>query len=704
MRILLIMAASAISLPAQSPAIFVDARIPQMRFVTSEAGKTFRHLPLSAWQGASCKPCFQVLIKPGSAAPQSYFLSRTGDRFSVTSPDANGAMYGALDLLEAHKLKNLNELKDGEHTPHIVRRGIKFNIPLDARTPSYSDPADAAQANIAEVWSIDFWHSFLDEMARDRYNVLSLWSLHPFPSMVRVPEFPDVALADVKRTTHPFDDSYSSRGNEYVRPEILANLETIKTLTIDEKIQFWRSVMQYAKDRGIDTYLFTWNIFTYGATGKYGITDKQDNPITVKYFRASVRETVLAYPLLAGIGITAGEQMDDRLTGDFSAERWLYRTYGEGIRDALGAQPSRAFNLIHRYHETKQSDVLDAWKDYGAFDFSYKYSVAHMYSIAQPHFIDPVLASMPPGMKTWLTIRNDDVYSFRWGDPEYARAYISAIPGPDKIAGFYMGPDGYTWGREFLSKNPSSPHELVMSKQWYSFMMWGRLSYDPSLPPAFFTSTLASRFPGTDALALHRAWAAASQVFPLITRFFWGDIDLKWFPEASLSHPRHHGYYTVRDFMEGSAMPGSGVLSIREWRAGASGISPLTIADSLAVSAASALGALPALRMQASVELRNTLGDIESMSQLATYYAFKIRGAAALASFDRSADAADRARAVAFLSQAAAAWRLYAASYSAQYTSPHLYNRVGFVDIPGLVVKVDADIDIARGWKPGTLR
>ena len=44
-------------------------------------------------------------------------------------------------------------------------------------------------------------------MARHRYNLLSLWSLHPFPSMVRVPEYPDVALADVKRKAGPMWDA-----------------------------------------------------------------------------------------------------------------------------------------------------------------------------------------------------------------------------------------------------------------------------------------------------------------------------------------------------------------------------------------------------------------------------------------------------------------------------------------------------------------
>ena len=38
------------------------------------------------------------------------------------------------------------------------------------------------------------------QLARDRYNFVSLWNLHPFPSMVKVPEYPDVALNDVWRS------------------------------------------------------------------------------------------------------------------------------------------------------------------------------------------------------------------------------------------------------------------------------------------------------------------------------------------------------------------------------------------------------------------------------------------------------------------------------------------------------------------------
>ncbi|MDP2997047.1 MAG: hypothetical protein Q8N47_06125 [Bryobacterales bacterium] len=204
---------------------------------------------------------------------------------------------------------------------------------------------------------------------------------------------------------------------------------------------------------------------------------------------------------------------------------------------------------------------------------------------------------------------------------------------------------------------------------------------------------------------MYRAWADVSQVFPLITRFFWGDIDVRWFPEACLSHPRHRGFYTVRHFVEGETMPGSGVLSILDWRRRKlasepmNGTTPLEIADALDGVATRTLAALPGLRATQATnkELRLTLGDLEAMAHLGRYYATKIRGAAALALDDKNA-------AIQYLQQALENWKSYSAAYTAQYTQPRLYNRVGFVDIPGLTAKVAQDVEIARQWTPGTIK
>jgi len=235
-------------------ALFLNSRLRPRNFPACPAS---RNQPFSQFAAADCKVCVVVASGPRQSAalttqlkvaplasgkPQSYGIRRASqngqDVVAVLASDANGAMYGALDVAESLRLGTLRDLKPSDHEPHIENRGIKFNVPLDARTPSYSDNADAAQNNIPEMWSADFWHEFIDEMARYRYNVLSLWNLHPFPSMVKTAEYPDVALADVKRTKTPMDDTYSLTGSDMVRPELLANLETVRTLTIDQKIAF----------------------------------------------------------------------------------------------------------------------------------------------------------------------------------------------------------------------------------------------------------------------------------------------------------------------------------------------------------------------------------------------------------------------------------------------------------------------------------
>jgi hypothetical protein len=648
--------------------------------------------------------------------PQGYRLRwEAPGRLRVTGGDGVGAMYGGLDVAEAIRLGTLEAMPDDQRRPYIARRGIKFNIPLDLRTPGYSDNSDAFQANIPEMWSEAFWREFLDEMARHRFNVLSLWNLHPFPSIVKVPEYPDVALDDVLRGRREwFDEAFPHTGREMFKPEFLRDAEVVKRLTIDEKIKFWQCVMQLAQDRGIDVYWFTWNVFLYGAEGQHGLTRSRPDDNLVNYFRASVRETVKTYPLLAGMGITAGEHMNNDL-GGLTNEQWLWQTYGEGIRDALKDDPDREFRLIHRFHMTGAEEILREWKDYtGPFDFSFKYAVAHMYASTAPQFIQPLLKVFPKDRRTWLTVRNDDIYSFRWGDPAFARAFVKAMPGPEVLAGFYMGPDGYCWGREAMDLDPETPRQLVMKKQWFSFLLWGRLSYDPTLPDALFERTLAARFPGVPADELLAAWSAASRVIPEITRFHWGHIDLRWLPEACLSHPRHKGFYTVRHFVEGECMPGEPNLNIREWREGMlgqtslEGITPPQVAINLREHATRALDGAARIHalesaMTESKELRLTVGDIESFAHLGHYYAAKIEAACALALYDATSEPAHQQEALRHLDSALDHWKRYGSSYTRQYQQPLLYNRVGWVDLIKLTETVAADLDIARQWSPGSV-
>jgi hypothetical protein len=625
----------------------------------------------------------------------------------VLSGDITGAMYGALDIADAIRFGTENTISESDNKPYIERRGLKWNMPLDLRTPNYADLGDHYQLNIPTIWEIDFWHQLIEEMVRSRLNIITLHNINPFPSILKIPEYPDIALDDVQRTTLKLTSTKSGWGNEINDPDRLKHYEVVKKMSIDEKIAFWRDVTKYAHDHGVEMVWFTWNIFTFGIDGKYGIDDSQDNEETIKYVRAAAREMVLTYPHLSGIGITAGENMRSR-DSKYSKEEWLWKTYGQGIMDALKTQPDREFHLYHRFHQTQLSEIKEQFKDYpGPFHLSYKYSGAHTYSIPDPPFINSIIDDLSPELRTFLEVRNDDVYSLRWGGPSFVRKHVLSIPDPEKVGGYYLG--GY-WARDVIEKNDHLPRPLSIQKRWYEAQLWGQLGYDPHLNDNLFLNMIGSRFKGVPTQALMDGWSAASMIFPWITRFSWGRNDYEWFPEACFRTPEKYGgrgFVTVKDFMERKPIRGSKIIRISEWvenyksNTPDDSISPLGVADTLSKYARIALMNLSYLREYkdgSASELDLTLGDIEAFATIGNYYAEKIRGACYLALYDFYGLKQDQELAIQHLRNAKTHWEKYASIYDSQY-KPALFSRIGFINIPQLTEETVKDIEIAINWK-----
>ena len=126
-----------------------------------------------------------ISIEEYPSKPESFAIAKTGrGDVTIVGSDAAGAMYGGLELAEQISIGGFNVVEETEQSPYMPMRGTKFNIPLDVRSPSYSAPCDAAQNNIEEMWSLEFWKEYIDELASHRYNYISLWNLHPFPSIL----------------------------------------------------------------------------------------------------------------------------------------------------------------------------------------------------------------------------------------------------------------------------------------------------------------------------------------------------------------------------------------------------------------------------------------------------------------------------------------------------------------------------------------
>ncbi len=712
-----------------------DSAIPQLQFAAQEIERAVAETQRKDLM-------VTLTVKSDNMSPEAFQIRLTDpNRVEVIGSDATGAMYGGIEVAEFLKLGL--PIANVQRKPFVAKRGIKFNIPLDARSPSYDDSGDAANENIEHMWDFEgFWKPYLDDLARYRYNVLSLWTCHPYPHMVKTPGYEQAVEADVykvrdgvlkhdskgkfiARIFDPNDDEweegYLDSNQDGVVDTNDDTLELVKRMTIEEKIAHWKKVFQHAGDRGIQITLFHWNVFTYGATGKHGITTDQTDPDTIAYLRAAVKELVLNYPSITAIGVAAGENDNKFLKGDDSTEAYIFKTYGLGVMDAK-ADPrwdkNREVRFIFRNHSTKCDDVQEqfASKYDGPVDVSVKYCVGRLYSSRRPMEWESRANKggwLDRGYKVWMNIRNDDIFMHRWGSPDYVRQFIREMP-LDQSPGFMMGSDGYVWGRVFYSTIPDLQGQLEIDKHWYNFRLWGELAYNNELGDEYWTATLKHRFGLNDRSAklLHDTWQTVSEVVPQLNRAVYEGTDASFAPEGCMTGlASATGFLTIPLYYYGEgppvyrrkpmqlrkSPPGDEVqcVSVPDWGSaylagkldqfGSDLLTPLQVADKLDAYADAVHAALPELQAETgdNVELRDLLWDLESMALLGRYYADKQRCAAKYWVYRESGFADEyknlHDEAIVHIQDAQSHWEAYAAVLDKHY-QPQLMSRTHYLD------------------------
>jgi hypothetical protein len=356
------------------------------------------------------------------------------------------------------------------------------------------------------------------------------------------------------------------------------------------------------------------------------------------------------FPDLAGLGVSAGENMSGL---DTEAKiTWLSQTYGQGVEDYARANPGRKIHFLHRWLDADVNTVVSKFGPMLALtnvhlDMTFKYSLAHLYSTPDPAWIyikDGVNAITDldkTGKKTWLELRNDDFYFLSWGDPQFVRDFIAGFPDVKKyVAGFMYGGDGWTSTRDFTSKSNAFTGMLEIKRDWFSYRVWGRLSYDPQTPNEVFINEMASRYPGIDARKLFDAWTAASRGVPMAVelvmgsnhgqdgKFWW---DWQWWPELCTSSS---GLVNLNTFQVSPPAEGSDMCGISQTAAGNCAGKPRTsffIADTIETTALGALQKISSLDTKGNADLGLYQKNIRAQIYLSLYYAEKIRGATFMA-------------------------------------------------------------------------
>lgn len=679
--------------------LIYDKSIPELQFAIDEFKKAGQ---ISGMNFLTTSDMIAVKFELDKTLGKEEFqVNRNGKNILVRGGDANGLMYAGLELAEnIQDGKDLLEINNLNEKPYMPFRGIKFNFPLDARTPSYDDTGDAAQNNILTMWDFDFWKNYLDNMARYRYNVLSLWSLHPYPSMVKIPGMEDLALENVCVYTNPITAKIDRDwGGEAIHDP--RNLKVVKKMTIDEKIAFWKKVFQYADDRGIDIHMYHWNVYVMGVEGKHGIEWRQDCQATIDYTRESVKQFLLTYPNIKGIGVTAGEHLDRKVEGKFSIENWLWLTFGQAIMEARTIKPELNPTFIFRQHQSDLDLIKTAFKDYtGPFDTEFKYSRARMFSSTKPPWFDHIYRDQVEQykMKVWMNVRNDDILNFRWGNPEYASEYIKNMP-RELMSGYVWGPDGYIYGRVFNSKNADKLPPYEIDKQWYMFMIYGRAGYNPDLPESFYVNRIKHHFPEVDAQKLYDTWKSTSEVISWVDKIHFRQNDFEFLPEGCMDGLKFHD---VNSFCRMPCMPEQGVSSIGDFVLNGKvegELTPFEVAEKMDQAFTSLMQA-GSIKNSGNAELGQTLGDLVALGYLAKYYACKVRGATFLSQYRHTGDVANKNKAVTELESGLEAWKNYAKTATAWY-KPQLLARSQELDWDALTSYVEQDITLAREAKVG---
>jgi hypothetical protein len=306
-------------------------------------------------------------------------------------------------------------------------------------------------------------------------------------------------------------------------------------------------------------------------------------------------------------------------------------------------------------------------------DFSAKYAMAHMYSTTTPKWTGDIEGVTKLGLKTWLTLRNDDYFYFNWGDPKFVRDFIVGIPHKESVVGMYIGIDGYNPSRTYFCKNESLNGQLEVERRWYMEMLWGRISYNPKVGDDVFKNLLAKRYPKVSAGDLFEAWTLASRPLPKVTELVMGEwkLDFHWYPEGCWSDPgRCTGFRTIDRFANDTTIAkGSSLCDIATSAKGQckGRKSSYEVADEMQADAKKALSLINTMESGGNADLEVAINNVKQMAYLSAYYAHKVRGATY-----KKAGATDKAREE--MGKAYCWWMAYSRSMEDSYHADSFRN------------------------------
>jgi hypothetical protein len=574
-------------------------------------------------------------------------------------------VYIIVIVINANDLNNeaytilIENIRPRSETPKLAFRAIKFDLPWDTYRHSYA--LDLHQETCRDL---NFWEAFLDMMAENRFNTLTLWNLHPYPFMIRPENFPEAC---------PFDD------------------EEMK-----EWQHLFHGIFRMARERGIDTYMVPFNIFVSPEFARaYHVA--MDNliheyfvkgdtsEIIKRYTRECVTQLLRDYPDLTGMGLTLGEGMGGMTPQQ--REDWMKETIIKGMSLA-----ERKSKLIHRIPfssttgslgptsiETEQLtregienegklDFIEGpvWADL-KFNWSHAHSTTKLMKVHGGKLYGTYFKPEPTNYKIIWTARNEDFFCLRWGVPGFIREHINSNT-PGYAGGYMVGSETYIPAKDYFTK----PGTVVIWKyafqrQWLFYKLWGRLLYNPATTDDIFREEFIRRY-GKEAGILLEANALAGTTPLRLASSFDCGWDFTLYSEGfmALNNENKRVEYISVDRQINQPPLDTDYISVKEYvKTISSGnfftndkITPPVLAQMLDRDCTKALDLVKNINTSDNNALMQEIADVKVWANLGLYFAEKLKGAVALQTYRVKGGEENKQMAVNHLENALKFWNI----------------------------------------------
>jgi hypothetical protein len=584
----------------------------QAALADAQSAASFRVVLASDAQASDALTAAGVTV---DSRAESYAIVSQNGSTLIVGRDAVGAMYGALEAAERVRIDGPSALP-----PATAITGAPA-VALRAANPFLVLPASTEKAG---WWfrDLSFWTEYLDMLARARFDFLDLHAMYDvqttiFPNALLYfassPSFPNVGVSAADRA---------------------ANLDVLK------------QVVTMAAVRGIRVGLMSYRIDTSPRADGAGVI--LTDPDLTKYTREAVADLARNVPNLAYLGFRIGEST--------TGAAWFSPTYVAGLADS-----GTGVRLYTRTWLTTKPDILAITgaagsgmiveAKYNGEHFAAPYAIAGgaftMWgSYSYQDFLEP-----PDPYAFVFQVRTGGTHRiFRFASASRARRTALSLSMSPRIAGFSVEPaHAYSLQRDFYHQPQDVFSPWTFRRDELSYLLMGRMAYDPATPESRFRALLAARL-GTDAL-----WdpvQAEADIVPWIqtmltcgpdSRDYAPELELggsvaSWAaspggPGANFTGCAHHGSFDGFSLATPSEAAQDLVAGQTTTRLLPTHVASIVLADAARARAAAVVP------IGDNVEARDFVRECIAVADLGEWFAHKLRAATALAVYERTGSA-----------------------------------------------------------------